>query len=157
MSNFVGNIGRKRELGLFNYKLYVVVLRNNSVAPQILELIELAGFRVKDVDHDIEIIKADPIGVPATGSGFRQFTEFVLHPFLDVACNRGYLGSGLSSADEEEVSGAVVEFPQVNADDFFSLDVLNAVQDKREALLLRSIGQSRCRSRSGTQINRLAL
>jgi hypothetical protein len=111
-------------------KCLFIVGRYVGVAPKIFKFVEGAGFGVKDVDYHVEIVEADPVGVPATSSRFGHISDFLLQPFLDVVGDGRYLGGRVTFADEEEVCRAVVQLTQIEADNVFAFDVPDAVQDE---------------------------
>ncbi len=100
-----------------------------GVAPQIFQFVKLARFGVEDVDYDVKIVKAYPVGVPPTRSGFGQLVHLLLQTLLHVVGDRGYLGGAFTFADEEKLRRSVVQFAQVETDDVLTLDVTDGVQD----------------------------
>jgi hypothetical protein len=104
-----------------------------GVAPKVFQFVEGAGFRVKDVDYYVEVVKADPVCMPTTGGGFRQVANFLLQTFLNVVGDGGNLGGRFTFADEEKVCRPIVQFAQVEADNIFAFDVPDAIQDELQS------------------------
>jgi len=106
-----------------------------GVAPKVFQFVKLAGLGIEDVDDDIKVIKADPVGVPSAGSGFRQFPHFQFQAFLDVVGDGGNLGGTVTLADEEKIGRPIVQFAQVEADDVFAFYVADGVENQIQTFL----------------------
>jgi len=111
----------------------VDVCFDNTITPKVFEFVEFSGFWVENVYNHVEVVQADPVRVPAAGSGLGDFSGLVLHTLLHVAGDGSYLGGRFTFADKEKISGAIVELTQVDANDVSTFDILDAVQDKLQS------------------------
>ncbi len=80
--------------------------------------------------HDcIEAVQANPAGGLHTFHVKRRLTEFVFEAFVDIASDGLHLRRGVSLTDDEVIRGGIVQFSEVEFNNVFSFDVLNAVDD----------------------------
>lgn len=107
----------------------LLVRRDHTITPQIFQLVKFAGLRVENVNDNVKIVKANPIRMAPASSGFGQLSQFLLHALLHLSGDRCHLSCRITFTDEEEFRRSFLELTQVDADNIFTFDVLDTVQD----------------------------
>jgi len=93
------------------------------------EFVEIARFRVKNVNHGIEIVHQNPLGIArAFGVRGRGF-KFFLYLFVDAIGDRLNVGVGIAFADDEKICRCVAEFPKIELHDLFAFFVADTLND----------------------------
>lgn len=101
-----------------------------GVAPQVFEVIEASGLPVKNMHHRRKIVDADPVGVLFPLDMIGHQPCLFLDPAVNIVRDTFYLGVRFALADDEEICGGLFYMPKIQLDDFFSFDVLDAVNDQ---------------------------
>jgi hypothetical protein len=81
------------------------------------------------MDYDVETIHAYPTGILSAFHMQRNLSGFLFQSLVNVFGNGPDLRTGVSFADDEEVSRRVIQLPKIQFDDVLSLDILYAVYD----------------------------
>lgn len=100
------------------------------VAPKIFQLVERTGVPVKDVYHHVEVIQAYPQRVLLPLVVERHLSSFLFDPQVDIVGDGLYLRVGVPFTDDEEISRGVIQLAQIQFEDLFSFDILNAIYDQ---------------------------
>ncbi len=81
------------------------------------------------MNDGVEIVHAYPTGVLYALHVKGRLAKLILQPFMDVSRDSLDLRTGIPLADDEKISGGIVQFSKVELYDVFPFDVLNAVNN----------------------------
>ena len=99
----------------------------SRIAPKLLEVVEPASLGIKDMDHRLTIIQADPLGM--LGTLYVQGMNARLRPKtpFDVPGDPADLRRRVPFAEDEVIDRRVLNVPKVEKDDILTLDVCDTV------------------------------
>ncbi len=99
------------------------------------------------MDHYIEIVQANPIGVQITLIVQRQQAHFLFEIAIHPLRQSLHLRMRLSFADDEKIGGGTVQIAQVQLDYPFAFNILQTFNDalpERLSVLYRRQGAVAC-------------
>ena len=118
--------------------LNLAKLGHFGIAPKLLDLIELAGLRVENMDHRIEVVDQYPAGIFGTFRMNGHSVSSLLHFLVNAVRDGLYVGTGIAFANDEKISRCFTQFPQVQLNNIFAFLVAdtfdNAVVECLEVL-----------------------
>lgn len=110
--------------------LQVLVLREFCITPEVFDVVKFPSLPVKNMNHCVEAVQANPSGSLYALHVERWLAQFVLEALVYITSNGLDLSGGVPLADDEKIRGGIVQFSEVKFHDVFSFDVLNAIDDE---------------------------
>ena len=107
-----------------------LVFSANSIAPHLLELVKLSCLSIEDMNNSCEIIHENPFAALLTFDMSRTHTSLFSNAPDNVVGNTPGLRIGIPFTDDEEISGSVIKFSEIQLDNVLAFDVLNTVDDQ---------------------------
>lgn len=110
--------------------LDVLVFDSRCVAPEIFQVVKPAGFWIEDMYYRIEVVHTDPFGMLGALDMAGAQLDLIAEATLDIARDTAYLGRRVTLADNKIVYRSVVDGPEVQQHDVFTLDISNAIDNQ---------------------------
>ena len=82
------------------------------------------------MDHGVEVIQANPLGIGLAFGVAGPYADFLLEALLHPFGDGLHLHMALALANDEVFGGPIIELTQVELNDILPFDVLNAIDDE---------------------------